>query len=198
MIKANSENLFRISFGILWILYLGIRIYFQGKISSKRNLVRTNEKQESLFFRIFAAAYLLLPIYCLTSWIDFAHFPIPAWLRWAGGIITCAGIALFSWAHYVLGRNWTAVLALSEEHELITHGPYRYVRHPMYSAFFTIGIGFLFLSANWLTGLIYLGPLILMYEVRISREEEMMIGRFGEAYRQYMKKTGRILPRLRN
>ena len=195
--KTYSETLFRICFGILWLLHFGIRIYFQGKVTGKRAVVRTNEKQESLFFRLFALAYLLLPLYCLTPWLDFAHFAILAWLRWTGGIVTCLGIALFSWAHYILGMNWTAVLALSKEQELITAGPYHYVRHPMYSAFFAIGLGFLLLSANWLVGILYLSSLTLMYGMRVSREEEMLIGRFGDSYRQYMQKTGRILPRLK-
>ncbi len=196
--KAYSEIPFRICFGVLWLLYFGIRIYFQGKVAGKRVVVRTNERQESLFFRLFALAYLLLPLYFLTPWVDFAHFPFPAWLRWIGGIVTCAGVAFFGWAHHVLGMNWTAVLALSNEQQLITQGPYRYVRHPMYSAFFVIGLGFLILSANWLIGVLYLGSLVLMYGIRVSREEEMMISRFGETYRQYMQKTGRILPRFKN
>ncbi|HLO28789.1 MAG TPA: protein-S-isoprenylcysteine O-methyltransferase [Anaerolineales bacterium] len=195
--RASAEIPFRICFGVLWILYFGIRIYFQGKVTGKRVIIRTHEKQESLFFRLFALAYLLLPLYFLTPWIDFAHFPLPAWLRWLGGVVACAGVALFSWAHYVLGMNWTAILALSKEHELVTQGPYRYVRHPMYSAFFTIGLGFLFLSANGLVGFLYLSSLILMYAMRVSREEEMMISRFGETYREYMQKTGRILPRFK-
>jgi protein-S-isoprenylcysteine O-methyltransferase Ste14 len=66
----------------------------------------------------------------------------------------------------------------------------------MYTAFFIIGFGFLFLSANWLIGIIYIGTLLLMYIARISAEEKMMIDRFGDSYRQYMKTTGRILPRL--
>jgi len=195
--KTYSEIPFRICFGVLWVLYFAIRIYFQAKVTGKRVLLRANEKQESLFFRISALAYLLLPIYCLTPWLDFAHFPLPSFLRWVGSVVTCIGIALFSWSHYVLGANWTAVLALSKEHELVTRGPYRYIRHPMYSAFFTIGFGFLFLSTNWIVGLLYLGTLALMYAFRVLREEEMMISRFGETYRQYMQKTGRIFPRLK-
>ncbi len=196
--KTFSEIPFRICFAVLWLLYFGIRIYFQRKVAGKRTIVRTNEKQESLFFRLFAFAYLLLPLYFLTPWIDFAHFPLPTWARWVGAVITSTGVALFSWAHFVLGMNWTAVLALAQEQELITNGPYRYVRHPMYSAFFILGLGFLLLSANWLVGLLYLGSLVLMYGMRVSREEEMMVSRFGETYRQYMQKTGRILPRFKS
>jgi len=138
---------------------------------------------------------MLLPLYFITPWIDFAHVSIPIWLRWAGLILTWAGIALFAWTHLTLGVNWTAVLAIAEKHELVTNGPYRYVRHPMYSAFFVIGFGFLFFSANWLVGVIYLGALLLMYMTRVSAEEQMLLERFGESYRQYMKTTGRILPK---
>jgi protein-S-isoprenylcysteine O-methyltransferase Ste14 len=193
-----GELPFRIVFGLFWLIYFAVRFYFQGKVKGVRNYSLVNEKQEKFFFRLFALAYLLLPLYFLTAWIDFAHLPLPLWLRWVGSIVTVLGIGLFGWAHYTLGLNWTAILALSKEHELVLDGPYKYVRHPMYSAFFTIGLGFLLLSANWLIGVIYLGTLEAMYLARVSREEEMMISRFGEAYKLYMQRTGRILPRLKS
>ncbi|PKN92328.1 MAG: hypothetical protein CVU44_14405 [Chloroflexi bacterium HGW-Chloroflexi-6] len=192
----SLEVTFRVIFGILWLVYFAVRLYFQRKVKGVGSYVRVNEKQEKLLFRLFALAYLVLPIYFLTPWVDFAHISMPVWLRWAGLIVTCGGIGLFGWAHQALGLNWTAVLALSEKHALVTSGPYRYIRHPMYTAFFVIGFGFLFLSANALVGVVYLGPLLLMYLSRFSAEEQMMIERFGERYRQYMKETGRILPRL--
>jgi protein-S-isoprenylcysteine O-methyltransferase Ste14 len=81
---------------------------------------------------------------------------------------------------------------------MVQNGPYRYVRHPMYSAFFIIGIGFLILSSNWLVGIIYLGAFLIMYLARVLPEEKMMIDRFGEPYRQYMKRTGRLFPCFRS
>jgi protein-S-isoprenylcysteine O-methyltransferase Ste14 len=195
---TSSELLFRIAFGILWVVYFGVRLYFQKKVKGGQEYVRINEKQEKILFWLFAISYLLMPLYFLTPWVDFAHLSLPVWLRWAGGVLTCAGIYLFAWTHQTLGNNWTAVLALAKEHKLVTDGPYRYVRHPMYSAFFVIGFGFLLLSANWLIGVLYLGTLILMYVARVSAEEKMMTDRFGDAYRQYMKKTGRLFPRFLN
>jgi protein-S-isoprenylcysteine O-methyltransferase Ste14 len=193
----NPEILYRIMFAILWGIYFGTRIYFQGRVKGSKDYTLINEQQEKLLFRLFALGYLLLPLYFLTPWIDFASVPLPAWLRWAGGIITALGIVLFAWAHQSLGQNWTAILALSKEHELVQSGAYYYVRHPMYSAFFVIGIGFVLLSANWLVGLMYLVPLTAMYMARVSLEEKMMIDRFGDTYLQYMKRTGRLLPRLK-
>jgi protein-S-isoprenylcysteine O-methyltransferase Ste14 len=194
--NSTSELIFRIVFGALWVFHFWLRLHFQRKVKGVGKYVLTNEKQEKFYFFLFALAYLMLLLYFITHWIDFAHISIPIWLRWIGAVVTCVGIGLFGWTHQVLGLNWTAILALSEKHELVTSGPYRYVRHPMYTAFFIIGFGFLFLSANWLIGIIYIGTLLLMYIARISAEEKMMIDRFGDSYRQYMKTTGRILPRL--
>jgi protein-S-isoprenylcysteine O-methyltransferase Ste14 len=194
--SSPPETIFRITFALLWLLFFGVRVYFQRKGLGVREYERVNEKQEKLLFKLFALAYLIMPLYFLTPWLDFARLPLPAWLRWLGGAVTCAGIGLFGWAHQALGMNWTAVLALSKEHELITNGPYRSVRHPMYSAFFMIGVGLLLLSANGFIGVTYLGTLLLMIVARVSLEENMMIERFGDAYRQYMKKTGRLFPRF--
>lgn len=192
----KNEIIFRIAFGILWLAYFVIRIYFQRKIQVVgKQYTRVNEKQESLFFRLFALAYLLLAFYFLTRWVDIAHLPFPTWLRWAGAGLTFLGIVFFSWTHAVLGKNWTAVLALSPDHELVTSGPYRRIRHPMYSAFYLIGLGFLLLSANWLPAGIYLVTLTAMYAARVGAEEQMMIDRFGDSYLAYMQKTGRLLPR---
>lgn len=80
---------------------------------------------------------------------------------------------------------------------MVENGPYRHVLHPMYSAYFIIGCGFLLLSSNWLVGVISPVLLLVMYLMRVSPEEKTMIERFGEPYRQYMKRTGRFLPRFR-
>jgi protein-S-isoprenylcysteine O-methyltransferase Ste14 len=194
--NLSMEIPFRITFGILWVVYFGIRLFFQRQIKGQKEYTHVNERQEKLLFRLFALAFILLPLYFLTPWIDFATTPMPLWLRWIGGVVVCLGIVLFGWAHQALGQNWTAILALSKEHEMVQNGPYRYVRHPMYSAFFVIGIGFGLLSANWLIGIIYLAPLLVMYATRVSTEEKMMIDRFGDSYREYMKHTGRLFPRL--
>lgn len=76
-------------------------------------------------------------------------------------------------------------------------GPYRYARHPMYTALFLIGIGLALLSANWVVGVSYLGSVLIMYLARISAEEQMMSEQFGEAYREYSERTGRLMPPLR-
>ena len=187
---------FRIAFGILWGVYFITRLYCQRRFTGSGDFTRIRERQENLLFRAFALGFMLLPFYFLTPWIDFASIPLPIWIRWASGAVICGGIVLFGWTHVALGKSWTAVLALASDHKMVQEGPYRRVRHPMYTAFLIIGVGFLLLSANLLVGLVYLVPLIVMVVLRVGPEEQMMLERFGDTYRDYMRHTGRLLPRL--
>lgn len=66
----------------------------------------------------------------------------------------------------------------------------------MYAAIFLIGIGVSLLSANWIVTLSYMLPTTILYLVRVSDEEEMMIEQFGDEYREYMARTGRLMPKL--
>ena len=195
---TTAEFVFRMSFGLLWLVYFIVRLYFQYKVKSAGRIYRhINEKQELLYFRLFSLAFLLLAFYFVTPWIDFAHLALPLWMRWLGAVLTLLGVLFFAWCHQALGDNWTAVLALSEQQELVMDGPYKTIRHPMYTAFFLIGIGFFLLSANLLIGMIYLTPLIIMVATRIKPEEQMMLERFGESYQLYKQRSGSLLPRLR-
>ena len=86
------------------------------------------------------------------------------------------------------------ILELYEQHELVTEGPYRFVRHPMYTSVYLKGIGILLLSANWIAGGGYLAAVTWMYASRVRDEEQMMVERFGEEYRNYMSRTSRLVP----
>ena len=79
---------------------------------------------------------------------------------------------------------------------LITSGPYRFVRHPIYTAFVLILGSTFLISANWFIGFAWLGMTVLEVASRIGFEESLMLEYFGDQYREYMKKTGRLLPRL--
>jgi protein-S-isoprenylcysteine O-methyltransferase Ste14 len=83
-----------------------------------------------------------------------------------------------------------------KEQTLITSGPYRFIRHPIYTAFLLILSSTLLISSNWLIGLFWAGMTILEIISRISFEESLMMEYFGDQYREYLKKTGRIFPKL--
>jgi protein-S-isoprenylcysteine O-methyltransferase Ste14 len=143
------------------------------------------------------ASYLLVFVYVGSPWLDVAHLLMPAWLRWVGGGVLVVGTGLFWWTHQVLGRNWSGILEIYQNHTLVTAGPYRWIRHPMYLAFFVVGAGLFLLSANGLIGLTNLGSVAWMYRKRAPEEEAMLLEHFGDSYDRYMHRTGRLLPRIR-
>jgi protein-S-isoprenylcysteine O-methyltransferase Ste14 len=79
---------------------------------------------------------------------------------------------------------------------LRTQGPYAWVRHPMYSALFLMGLGWLLLTANWFIGAPLMIGMIVVVFMRVENEEGVLIDLFGDEYREYMQRTGRFLPLL--
>lgn len=126
-----------------------------------------------------------------------AIFPLPEWLRWAGCGLGLISVGLLGWVHWALAKNFSTTLHIREGHTLVTHGPYRWVRHPMYTVLVLFFLGLLLISANWMVGIPALIALPLILVKRLGSEEALMIEQFGSDYREYMKRTGRFLPRLR-
>ena len=85
---------------------------------------------------------------------------------------------------------------MMKEQTLITSGPYRTIRHPIYTAFLLILGSTLLISANWLVGLCWIGMTMLEIVSRIRFEESLMVEYFGDEYRAYMQRTGRLLPKV--
>jgi protein-S-isoprenylcysteine O-methyltransferase Ste14 len=104
-------------------------------------------------------------------------------------------LAFLAWVHQTLREYWSTVLQLRQSHRLITSGPYRHIRHPMYSALTLCFLSLAFVSAAWPLLILVLGIVPFFYRVTI-KEEEMLIGQFGDEYREYRKRTGRFVPRL--
>ena len=128
--------------------------------------------------------------------IRWASLPLPAWLRWTGLALALVAFALLEWCHAALGQNWSGRVQVLKEHELVVRGPYRWVRHPMYTAGLTASVSALLLSANWLVGGSWLAMHGVQFAGRIPLEERLMVQQFGDAYVRYKRTTGRLLPRL--
>ena len=113
------------------------------------------------------------------------------------------GTAIFFFAlwffrrtHKELGRNWSITLEIRDKHELISGGPYAFVRHPMYTSFMLMGLGQAFLLPNWAAGLAGLVGFAVLFFLRVDKEERMMLEIFGPQYRDYMGRTKRLIPYL--
>ena len=130
------------------------------------------------------------------AWMSWSALPLPLWLRWLGVGVALSGFTLLQWAQQSLGKNWSDEPRLVEGQEMISSGPYRWIRHPIYAAFLLILGSPLLISANWFVGGMWIGMTGLDVASRVRAEEAMMVGQFGEQYHAYMQRTGRLLPRL--
>lgn len=134
-------------------------------------------------------AFLIQP-----RWVEFARVELPGWLRWLGLPIGVAGVALFAWMFRHLGLNVTSTSVPRAAATLVTTGPYRWIRHPMYSAALTLVVATTLLTGN----VIVLSSGLAMFVLLAARsrlEEERLLGKFGDSYRAYQAQTGRFVPR---
>jgi len=120
-------------------------------------------------------------------------FPETPAVQITGAIITFAGLAFTAWARTVLGRNWSAVVTIRQDHHLIRTGPYRWVRHPIYSGLLLAMLGTA-ISVGLLRGLA--GTLIGLaaFRMKASLEEAFLTEQFGPEYIEYKKKVKALIP----
>ena len=179
-----------LSFMIIRVAYHRLALRTMGKAEFKEgSLAKGVRLVLALPLVAVLVTYMVQPE--VLSW---AAFPLPEWARWVGLLMALAALPLLWWVHSSLGSNFSGLLHVREEHTLVTNGPYRWVRHPMYSVFYLYMIGILLLTSNWLIGGLMLAGLTLVMVTRLEREEKTMIEKFGDRYRDYMKHTGRFLP----
>jgi protein-S-isoprenylcysteine O-methyltransferase Ste14 len=181
-----------LAFMVIRIRYHRLAIRTMGKAEFKEGSLAKGLRIVLAFPLVGTlVAYIVQPD--LLSW---ASFPLPDWARWVGLAMALASLPLLWWVHESLGSNFWGLLHVRDEHTLVTYGPYRWVRHPMYSVFYLYMVGLLLLTANWLIGGLMLAGLTAVVVTRLRREEAAMIEKFGDNYRAYMRHTGRFLPPL--
>jgi protein-S-isoprenylcysteine O-methyltransferase Ste14 len=145
----------------------------------------------ALVFYLGLLAYLAYPP--LIGWTAVPGWPIA--LRAIGVGLMVLVMPLMIWMLTSLGKNITPTVTTRAEHQLVVSGPYKYIRHPLYSFGTLFFFGASLLAGNWL---MWLGAIVALYALfsRTPLEEKMLIKKFGDQYRDYMKRTGRYIPKL--
>lgn len=171
-----------------------IRLPYERRV--KKNAIKATQRdtREIVLLGISLSGLGIIPIiYVLAGFTFGARAFVPA-VAWIGVLPALGSLWLFWRTHRDLGRNWSVSLEVRDKHELITGGVYRYVRHPMYSAFFLWALAQFLLLPNWVAGLSGIIGFGTLYAFRVGREERLMLEAFGDEYRTYMKRTARVLP----
>lgn len=111
-----------------------------------------------------------------------------------GTAMTITGTIFAIWARLALGRNWSgAVITLKDQHELVTSGPYRLIRHPIYSGLLLVALGAVFTNAS-IEGVIGFASVMTAFMLRIPEEESLMTHAFASVYPAYRTRTKKLLP----
>lgn len=144
-----------------------------------------------LLLVLVIAALVMVPIIdALVPWLEFSEFRFQGYIAWGGLAMGCAALAVFSLAEHARLR------ARRDNAPLMEYGIYRYIRHPLYSALL-LGVATQWLLLqNWLAGLLATLAFAMVYLLRVPRDEQAMLERFGHRYLNYMDRTGALWPRL--
>jgi protein-S-isoprenylcysteine O-methyltransferase Ste14 len=197
-----NENGFRIAAALILSSALGISIWFRLK-ADRESGEKVSWKDEGLpmilalrlgglLLWFSTLAYLINP-----AWMAWASAGLPDPVRWAGLGLGAVCIGLIYWLFSSIGTGISPTVATRREHQLVTHGPYRWVRHPLYPVATAMFIAFATIADNWFIAVLAIFALILL-AARVPNEEAHLIEKFGDEYRQYIKRTGRFLPRLKS
>ena len=195
-----NENIFRVLAALILFSGIGISSYFRRKAdrdtgekisrrvdgSAMMNLIRIG----GLMLWLSPLVYLINP-----AWMNWSKIGLPESVRWLGvgfGILCVLGIY---WLFSSIGSGISPTSATRQEHQLVTSGPYRWIRHPLYTVGSSLFIAFGMMSDNWFIALLGILAFIGM-AIRTPKEEANLIEKFGDEYRDYMKRTGRFFPKL--
>ena len=195
------EIYFQASVGIIYFFQMFALLYWYRRTNDKKVLY--DSARESILLVTIRSAWVISVIASILLYIIFpdaiewGEFKIKNSIRLFGLISGIGSDVLILWILASLGKNISAALKVRTSQELITHGPYRYVRHPLYSAGILLFLSLALISSNWFIGLIGISFQLFIILVRTPQEEEMLIEHFGDEYLNYIKRTGAHFPKIK-
>jgi len=182
---------------LLGIVWLGFGIYWA--VSARQS--RATETTEANWFRALRFGILVTTfVFLLAPWLGFSLLNLRAYpdsfaVRWIGVVLTTAGIGLAISARRHLGKNWSDKVELKVDHQLIRSGPYAYLRHPIYSGVL-LGVAGTALAIGMVRGGLAFCLLLSSYAIKARKEETVLAGKFGDEFREHMRNTGFLFPKL--
>jgi len=198
--KMKDEYFYRILAVCIITVAISVSMYFRHQADQEGG--RIARENDGTFFlmaiRLLAffgmgsfLAYLLNP-----GWVPWCRFPLPIEARIGGGALAATSVILIFWLFKHLGKNVSPTATVRVNSTLVTSGPYRWIRHPLYTAGYILWSGIAVLTTNWCL-LVVLLIFIPILRQRTTIEETNLLEVFGDDYVRYMKQTGRFFPRLK-
>jgi protein-S-isoprenylcysteine O-methyltransferase Ste14 len=192
------DTSFRLILGAILLAAVSISGFYRRRArAASGTIARRRESPRLIVYRLAFALPLLFSLLAflirpeLVAW---ARAPLPAAARWIGVGLGVIAIPLVVWVMRSIGSNISETVLTKETHALVTHGPYRWIRHPLYATGLVLLVGATPIASSWLIGVLTVAAAAAIRFVVIPMEEEALIEKFGEAYREYMRRSGRLVP----
>lgn len=195
----DEELLFRILILSTYAVFAAIRIRYRIP-AAKRERDQYPPSRLALGVLSISIIGYFLTLILYTFYIPMIlifNLPLTSIVRWLSVLLAIIFIPILYWVHSTLDKQYSADLSIKKDHNLIEVGPYRKVRHPMYTVFIVFTISIALVSAN-LIFIIFSLLISFSFPSIIKSEEMMLIDAFGDEYRSYMERTGRFFPPLRS
>lgn len=193
----SQQSIFRLVFAALFLFLFGVVATYRRKAQAGRRIDYSQEGFAALIVLRLAGLFLWGSCFLYIirpQLLDWSFVAVPSWLRWVGAGVVLVIIPFVASAQRALGRNVSPTVITHEDHQLVTTGPYRWIRNPLYTAGGLIFAGLALVAASWI--LIAGAAMVLPFLWwRLPKEEAELEARFGQEYRDYAGRTGRFVPR---
>jgi protein-S-isoprenylcysteine O-methyltransferase Ste14 len=174
----------------LWLL--GVAYWLFTWFGNKKTAQHYNPGRR--LAALVATVFVYWILYHSNSLVDVRILPYSDLMGPLSSILCAAGIAIAIWARTILGRNWSANPTIKEGHELITRGPYRFVRHPIYTGILLAMVGSPVVADGRLRSVLFFAFVAIGLHFKSKVEEGLMMQTFPNSYPEYCRRTKAIIP----
>jgi protein-S-isoprenylcysteine O-methyltransferase Ste14 len=190
------NSVFKIVYFVEFVVISVVRTIHTTRYRTLKTTLDRKTPMDVVLLGLAGIGMVIPLIYVFSPVLDFADYALPIWIGWIGAVLFALAIWLLWRSHADLGRNWTPTVGIRDKHTLVTNGVYKHIRHPMYAAHLLWAVAQVMMLHNWIAGYSFIVVALPQYLMRMKVEEQMMLEQFGEEYSAYMRRTGRIIPRL--
>jgi len=196
----DIDQTFRLMMVAIFVISASISKYHRRKAKlSGEAISRRDEGRVAMLLRAAVALPLMLSFlaYMINpSWMAWSELVLPVWARWVGVGLGIACLPLLWTLFQSIGSNISETVLTKKNHRLVMTGPFRWIRHPLYTVAMLLFFSYGLMASNWWMMMFTALGLGLIEVLVIPKEEVELIAKFGDEYRDYQERVGKLLPRL--